>query len=439
MVRWSPFLAAATLSGDTPRPTISIAPIPGTDDLFLIDTQYPGRRFVNFARRINARLPGFVTFLGVNTGMRTTIEREFDYLNVAITIEDDHVVFDPRELAREYGRDIPELSTPAPERSPLRIIPITPEEHQLEFALRRLQTPEWQIAYALQQLRNRESDNDADHVAYLRRRGANQWEIERVIRELRNARRARPYQPPTSGELLESFPGLADAPPSTRVFPREDWVDAVPLEVAADEARARTAADNILSEIRAIDPSYSPPTLNAANFPTTMEGRIGYISMLRAERAAASFRVRGEVQPLQIETMRFLQTRADVAYEEALALEAAGQLEPDLSPQEARGRHVDETLRREAADFFTSLGLSTDDESIRINRREYITRRTFRRPDVRVADLAIDVSLSDKSPGRRQIRGYFDALFRPRHVAIIRPSQVGRTYLITPPPSRYSR
>ena len=56
---------------------------------------------------------------------------------------------------------------------------------------------------------------------------------------------------------------------------------------------------------------------------------------LRFQRAAVTARVRGVYDLVQVETLRFVQQRADTAYDQGLALLKAGRLTPRLSGQEA--------------------------------------------------------------------------------------------------------
>lgn len=76
-----------------------------------------------------------------------------------------------------------------------------------------------------------------------------------------------------------------------------------------------------------------------------------------------------------------------------------------------------------------------------MNRREYDTSGTdltYRRPDARVQNVAFDVTLTRKTLGTAQVRGFFNADFRPSRVVIIRPRQLGAsyTYVITRPETK---
>jgi hypothetical protein len=65
------------------------------------------------------------------------------------------------------------------------------------------------------------------------------------------------------------------------------------------------------------------------------------------QRAAAYYRILGDVGPAQVETLRFLQDTVDAASEDAVSAADAGRLSPRSSRQEAIGKWVDSTVRRE--------------------------------------------------------------------------------------------
>jgi len=120
----------------------------------------------------------------------------------------------------------------------------------------------------------------------------------------------------------------------------------------------------------------------------------------------------------------------------------AGQLTPRLSDQEALGNYVDQKLRRNLRVRYAQLGIdSAGGGPVRVNRRENISSGsdlTYRRPDARVNDVAFDVTLTRKTLGTPQVRGFFDADLRPSSVVIIRPRQIGadHTYIIPRPETK---
>lgn len=195
----------------------------------------------------------------------------------------------------------------------------------------------------------------------------------------------------------------------------------------------REWSNTLINQIKAIDPNYRFESLG---FPQTQAGQISQINDLRLDRAAAYFRTKQEIRPLQVETLRFLQERTDIAYARGVTLLRAGKLKIRLSEQEALGNYIDRHVRNELRQRYNVYGLDGGGQGIvRVNRREDNssgTELTYRRPDARVGNVAFDVTLTAKTLKTPQVRGFFDADFRPDHVVIIRPSMIGRhhTYLI---------
>jgi len=65
---------------------------------------------------------------------------------------------------------------------------------------------------------------------------------------------------------------------------------------------------------------------------------------------------------------------------------------------------------------------------VRFVGREYETsgsERTYRVPDARVGESAFDVTLTRKTLGTPQVRGFLSTDFKPRVVVIIRQPQMG--------------
>lgn len=426
-----------SLSGSTPQPRSEARHI--TDDLVLVITESQGRRGATFHRVVAPERQMPVTLLGIHTGLTTTQHAELEHLYVYAIVEGDDVVFDRSELELAYGQEIPGISGPQeePRTIPL-IVPLTEEERRLNFNLRHLGASDEQINHALQALRNNESDGDW-LVSELERSGASRRQIENIRRHLRLARRDRPYRPPASGPLLAIFPELASAPGDRMVYPADGWADVSP-SIRRSERSARASANALVREIRALDPNYVAPNLNDANlFPQTAEGRVAYIQQLQQERAAALFRVRGDLQPLQVETFRFMQRRVDAVYVEGARLYERGEITSHLGREHAIGQYIDRTLDRELRVFYQNLGISVDGELIRVHRGENISSSTWVTPDARVGDIYFDMSVSEKRPTKDQVMAFFVTRPRPRYVIIVRPRQRGRSYIITPPRNRYAR
>lgn len=192
----------------------------------------------------------------------------------------------------------------------------------------------------------------------------------------------------------------------------------------------------LIGQIRTIDPNYRLDTLG---FPTTLEGQANLIRQLRLDRAAAFYRVRGEIRPLQVETLRYLQERTDKAYEQGIIEYERGRLNVRLSREEAIGNYVDRAVRLNLKELYNRLGIATSrDGPIRIIGREYDSSggdHSYRIPDARVGNVAFDVSLTRKISRTPQVRGFFNSDFKPDAVVIVRPSHLGpsSTYVITRP------
>jgi hypothetical protein len=157
--------------------------------------------------------------------------------------------------------------------------------------------------------------------------------------------------------------------------------------------------------------------------------RANVINGLRADLAAAIYRVRGDIRPLQEVTLGLMQRTTNAAYDEAVELYNAGKLKVRLSPREAIGNYIDARVRDDLRDFFNGLRLPMGPGSaIRVNSRAYDssdTPRSYRLPDVRVGNLAFDTSLRAKPSSDSQIKGFVNADFAPIGVVIVRPNPSG--------------
>ena len=188
---------------------------------------------------------------------------------------------------------------------------------------------------------------------------------------IEEARRRLPYTPPTSGALLEVFPGLATAPGDTIVYPREGWRDAVSPDVAANETAARAAAEALVSRFARLFQAMCPRRSTTPRpFRGRSKGEWRTSTRFGGRGQPPLFIAHGEVQPLQVETLRFLQQRADAAYEEAVLLYQTDRLKAPLGREQAIGREVDRALDRELRDFYSNLGVSVDGELVRVHRGE---------------------------------------------------------------------
>jgi hypothetical protein len=246
--------------------------------------------------------------------------------------------------------------------------------------------------------------------------------------------------------LEQSFPGLRNSPGGAVVavadnlFDLTGPADAMTAEVLQNQTRQLSA------QIKAIDPAWHydeiVPTDALGNRIETIQGLTAKVNDLRFQRAAVTARGRGDYGSLQVETLRFVQRNADAAYDRGVALLKAGRLTPKLFDQEAletmligRFAAVSVSLIINPASTKTGAG------PIRVNRRENNSSGgdlTYRRPDARVDDVAFDVTLTRKTLSTLQVRGFFDADFRPIRVVIIRPRQLGadHTYAIPRPETK---
>jgi hypothetical protein len=237
-------------------------------------------------------------------------------------------------------------------------------------------------------------------------------------------------------ELEQAFPGLSAAPAGSIVAAADTLLKLTEPAAQMTTAMSLEYSKNLIAQIQAIDPGYQYHSLG---FPSTFEGQMNMINDLRWDRAAAIYCKTGDVGALQIETIRFVQARADSAYDEAIAAEKAGTLKPALNDGMARGNFVDGAIRFDVRERYNTLNISTQKGSpVRVNGREYDTSTdpsTHSRPDVRVGNLAIDVTLQRKTSGTPQVGRFFGSNFKPIGTVIVRPRQVDSvgTYFITRP------
>jgi hypothetical protein len=195
---------------------------------------------------------------------------------------------------------------------------------------------------------------------------------------------------------------------------------------------------DLLQRIHEVDPNYvyeriEPPGGLAG---MSWEGRQNAIHGLQADLAAAMYRVRGDIRPLQEVTLDFLQRATNGAYDEAVQRYNAGELDVRLNREEAIGSYMDGIVRLELREFYNRLRLRVGQGSaIRVNNRAYdssAANPSYRLPDVRVGNFAFDVSLTAKTSSDPQIRGFFNADFKPIGVVIVRPNQLANrsSYII---------
>jgi hypothetical protein len=252
----------------------------------------------------------------------------------------------------------------------------------------------------------------------------------RGVRGPRRGRGPGRGRPPTDPKLLDDlFPGLAKSPAGAIV----ELVDGVAdLTTAANELTREiywAQARRLESEIRELDPNFQHDTFGE---PDTIQGRVNDIKTLRLRRAVEFYRKRNDLRPLQVEVIKIMQDRADAAYDEAVELYDAGRLTPRLSREEAIGNYIDRAVRTDLRSVFNLSRIDTSrGQPVRVVGRAYDTSgtdRTYRIPDARVGNVAFDVTLTRKTLATPQVRGFFNADFRPDVVVIVRPRQLGGIY-----------
>ena len=247
----------------------------------------------------------------------------------------------------------------------------------------------------------------------------------------------RAFQDPMT--LQQAVPGLQGQPGGAIVALADSLFDiAGPAQELTAEL-TREWSNQLINQIRAVDPNYR---FDSLGLPQTLHGQVNQLNTLRFDQAVAFLRTGNEVRPLQVETLRFVQERVDQAYAEGIKLLRAGRLNIRLSEQEALGNFIDRRVRSDLRRRYHQYGIDAAGKGpVRVNRRENDSsggELSFRLPDIRVGNIAYDVTLTQKTLRTPQVRGFFDADFRPTHVVIIRPRQIGAesSYIITRPEAK---
>lgn len=235
-------------------------------------------------------------------------------------------------------------------------------------------------------------------------------------------------------KIEQVFPQLIIAPAGAMIAVADNFLDLTGPARRMSAESAAIESRRLISQIREIDPNYRFQSLGA---PNTTEGQINQIRALRMDRAVRMYQMRGDIEPLQVETLRFVQDRVDRAYDEGVARADAGKLPVRLSRNEAIGNFLDEQVRRELREFHQRNGILLErGQPVQVNRRAYDTPNArYSIPDSRVGNVAFDVSLEPKTIQKQQIRQFFRSDLPTDVVVIVRPRQLGRgsTYAITKP------
>ena len=236
--------------------------------------------------------------------------------------------------------------------------------------------------------------------------------------------------------LAQAFPGLTNAPAGAVIAVANPIFDLTGPGGQLTSDLSLAYSNSLIQQIKAIDPNFRYDTLG---FPSTFEGQMRMISDLRWDRAAAIYRVTGDSGPLQVETLRYLQDRADAEYDNAQTAAKLGELPPAPTEAMAKGNFIDRAVKADFRDVLNVRNLTAPTgQAVRVNGREYDSSGddlTYSIPDARVGDVAFDITLAPKRLSTRQIRQFFNSDFRPSAVVIVRPRQLGSgsTYVITRP------
>jgi hypothetical protein len=249
--------------------------------------------------------------------------------------------------------------------------------------------------------------------------------------------------PPQDVTTLEQvFPGLKDTPGLTAMLePMDGFLGVSALAEDANAEATVALYQQLVDQIREIDPNadvsqFMPP---GGIDGLSWQERANLIDGLRMQRAAEYYNMRGDIGPLQVETLQFLQKNVDTAYDKAVAKADAGLLQQRLSREEAIGNEVDYAVRGALRDFYSDYGIPYGArQNITVNNRDYETTdqaTQYRIPDARLGDIVFDWTISEKNLSTPHVQGFFRADSEPRAVVIVRPSPLGdeSTYLILRP------
>jgi hypothetical protein len=213
----------------------------------------------------------------------------------------------------------------------------------------------------------------------------------------------------------------------------------------------------LLDETKAIDPHYA----NAQAHPKSVFVRLplaerqDLIDDALLDRAAAEYKIHGNPNPLQVETLSFLRKTVDHYYAEAVKKFDTKRFDTPQARGQAIGNYVDRQTRRDLQRLYTQKRIPYGrGQGIAINNRDYDTSQPVKSPsgkppyrvpdlrigeapkdddpigEVRINNLTIDWTIRMKQPNDSQIQGFIHADSKPKAVVIVLPSQLY-------PPSAY--
>jgi hypothetical protein len=239
--------------------------------------------------------------------------------------------------------------------------------------------------------------------------------------------------------LEQAIPALRNAPGSAVVAVADNLFGISQPSQAATAEIVQNWSNLVIDQIQTIEPAYR---FDSLGFPQTFRGQMNQLNDLRWVRASLFASVKGEVRPLQVEALRFIQEKTDRAYADGLKLLQSGRLRAGPTASMALGNYVDRRVRSELRENYRRYGIDAAAKQgpVRVNRREYdsSSELSYFQPDSRVGRVAFDVTLARKTAGTAQVRGFFSTDFQPTHVVIVRPTQLGKghSYVISRPEKR---
>jgi hypothetical protein len=151
--------------------------------------------------------------------------------------------------------------------------------------------------------------------------------------------------------LAQAFPGLINAPAGAVIAVADPIFDLTAPGGQLTSDLSLAYSRSLIQQIQAIDPTFRYDSLG---FPNTLDGQMRMINDLRWDRAAVIYKATGDAGPLQVETTRYLQDRADAEYDNAIAAAKAGRLPPAPTERMAMGNFIDKAVK---ADFRDILGV----------------------------------------------------------------------------------
>ncbi|MBW6528454.1 hypothetical protein KZ813_16545 [Sphingomonas sp. RHCKR7] len=232
--------------------------------------------------------------------------------------------------------------------------------------------------------------------------------------------------------ILDELPILRNSPAGSVLAPFDGFFGITGPGAAVRTTLMRAQAEKIFADIQALDPKF---VYQSFGFPSTADGQRRLLDDLRFDRALTIMRVKGDLQPLQLEGLRKMQQVAEEAYADGASLMQSSSLRVRLHNREALGNYMDQEVRKELRAKFNLAGVDAGGRgAVAVNRREYMhDGQGYRIPDMRIGDVFFDVTLREKRMSDGQIRDFFRGRSRPSAIVIVRPVKEGGSYIIRRP------